>query len=228
MNDRSAQANGHSGPKGVSFDVAQLIADDLDATQRRRRRHFVPALVMSVLAIGGLLVAFGLRHDLLEQPPLQLGLQIAMFALCLLVLPAVGLGLLFPSKGTKVGLVVLTVAVAAAASLSWRVDAHHTDAIHFHVDHCFKLQLLLGLVLVGVAALSGAFMQRRRPSAVYWVATGLALAAMNTATWFCPMDSVEHVMPSHFAAATALVILAGFIGWWLHRRREVSASPAPE
>lgn len=227
MNERSEAGHGEDGGER-SLDVRQLIADDLDATQRHRRRHFVPALVMSVIAIGGLLLAFGLRHDLLDQPPLQLALQILMFALCLLVLPAVGLGLLFPSKGVKVGLAVLTVAVAIAASLSWRIDAHHADAIHFHVDLCFILQLVLGLVLVGVGALSGAFIQRRRPSAVYWVAAGLGLAAMNTATWFCPMNSVEHVMPSHFMAATALVLLAGFIGWWLHRRRESPASPAAE
>jgi len=216
-------------PRGERLDAGKLIEDDLSALARRRRRHFVPALVMAVLAISGLLLAFGLRHDLLEQPPLQLALQIGMFALCLLVLPAVGLGLFFPSKGVKAGLVVLTMAVAAAASLRWQSAAHHADAMHFGVDHCFKLEIILGLVLVGVGALSGAFVQRRRPSAVYWVATGLGLAAMNTGTWFCSVNRLEHIMPSHFAAAAALVVIAGATGWWLHRRRDrpqVPAAPA--
>jgi hypothetical protein len=90
----------------VSVDAGQLIVADLRLARRARVRHFVPALVLSLLAVGGFLVLEGLRPDLWRQPIGQLLAQLAVWALCLVALPAVGMGLWFPPRAVRVVLVI--------------------------------------------------------------------------------------------------------------------------
>lgn len=222
MSENEVRAPAQSGD--AKLDAGALIAHDLEDLQRERRRHFVPALALVILAIGGLLVTTGFRGDLLTQPPLQLATQIALWVLCLLVLPAVGLGLVFPSRWARVGLVVLTIGLTMGASLSWQLHDHHTGAMHFGIDGCFIVQLTLGAALFILGAFSGAFVQRRRAAAVYWVAAGLGLAALNTGTWHCPNATLEHVMPSHFTAAAVLITVTAVVGLVLHRRRDATGA----
>ena len=74
----------------MSLDAVQLIVADLQATRRARTRHFLPALILSLMVVGGLLVLEGLRPDLWHQPVGQLLAQLAVWALCLVALPANG------------------------------------------------------------------------------------------------------------------------------------------
>ena len=75
------------------FDVAQVILKDLETKQRDRRRHFLPALFIVVLALGGGFLLTGMRPDLLEQPWWQLALQCLLWVLCLIVFPAIAMAL---------------------------------------------------------------------------------------------------------------------------------------
>ena len=100
----------------MSVDAQALIVGDLRALRRGRARHFVPALVLSLLLVGGFLVIGGLRPDLWRQPGPQLAAQLATWLLCLVALPAVGLGLWFPSLPLRVGLVVAAVVVIVATT----------------------------------------------------------------------------------------------------------------
>ena len=72
--------------------------------------------------------------------------------------------------------------------------------------------LLVGVLLLGVGFISGAFVQRKRFGAVFWVASGVALVALNIVTWHCPGTGIFHVLPNHMGAAVGLLVLATAAG----------------
>lgn len=208
--------------EGGHLDARTLIEDDLERLQRARRRHFVPALVLAAFALASFIVIGGVRPDLLTQPPWQLVIQIALWALCLVVFPAIGLGLLFPGRVARVLLAIGGVLLTVAATLGWPSDVlPNHDPLAF--DGCMVMLSLFGIGLLGLGLFSGAFVQRRRTSAIYWIAAGVALAALNTVTWHCPNTGAAHVMPNHLGGALVMMVLASAVGYVVHRRRRPDA-----
>jgi hypothetical protein len=77
-----------------------------------------------------------------------------------------------------------------------------------------------GLLLLGIGAHSGAFAQRRAASSAFWLAAGIALAALDAVTWICPNSGTLHVATMHLSPAAVLIAVAGLVGVWLHRRSQ--------
>lgn len=198
------------------------IMRDLKQGQRVRRAHFLPALTLMAIVVAGILVSMKVRPDLLEQPPGQLAVQVGLWVMCLLVLPAVGVGLMFPSRWARVGLAVTAVLLAGAASTGWPFTHAHQGA-EAGVDRCMMLVMGTGVMLVLIGFLSGAFVQRRGVSGVFWVAAGLTLVALNVVTWHCPASGLMHILPSHVGGAALLMGVAVVVGI-LSRRQESDAS----
>lgn len=191
---------------------------DLRKQQRVRRAHFLPALLLVAILVIGVLVSLEVRPDLLEQPPAQLALQGALWIVCLLVLPAVGVGLLFPGRWMRVSLATGAILLAAAASTGWPLtDLHHGEAVG--IDGCMTIVMGTGIMLVLIGFLSGAFVQRRGVASVFWVAAGLALVALNVVTWHCPASGLLHVLPSHLGGAALLMSVAVAVGVLSRRNR---------
>lgn len=192
-------------------DAKNAILADLKQGQRVRRNHFLPALLLVAVVAVGALVSMKTRPDLLELPPGQLAVQASLWIVCLLVMPAIGVGLLFPRRWTRVLLAGGAIVLAAASATGWpfaEID-HSGDG---GVDGCLVLVVGTGVMLVLIGFLSGAFIQRRGVSGVFWVASGLALAALNVVTWHCPSSGLMHVLPSHVGGAALLLGLAVAIG----------------
>lgn len=222
-----SNASDQSGERRRSgLDVAKLITDDLRNLQRERRRHFFPALAIVVIAVGGALMMMGLRPDLLSQPWWQLTVQCALWVLCLIVFPAIGLGMMFPNRGVRVALAATAVGLAIVATLGIPDGSLASDT-HFHFGGgCEMMITVYAMVVLAMGLLSGAFVQRRKTSAVYWITAGISLTALTAITWQCPMTGAAHVVPSHLAIAAALMIGTSIIGVLVHRRR--SESPASD
>lgn len=189
----------------------EAIVKDLRTQQRVRRAHFLPALLLVAVVVVGVLVSMKVRPDLFEQPPAQLALQGALWVMCLLVLPAVGVGLLFPGRWTRVILATSAILLAAAASTGWPLTGldHGGEA---GVDGCMMLVMGTGVMLLLIGFASGAFVQRRGVSGVFWVAAGLTLVALNVVTWHCPASGLMHVLPSHLGGAALLMAVAVVVG----------------
>ena len=203
-----------------SIDAAQLIVADLESGQRQRRRHFLPALTIVTLAVGSAMLVMGLRPDLLAQPWWQLALQCVLWVLCLIVFPAIGLGLMFPSRGARVGLAAGAAALTIAATLG-APEAQLSGAAdkHFHfAGGCGLMITAYATVVLLMGLLSGAFVQRRKATAVYWISAGISLTALTAITWQCPMTGAAHVVPSHLGVAAALMIGTSLIGVFVHQR----------
>lgn len=201
-----------------SDNAFQAIMQDLRKQQRVRRAHFLPALLLVAILVIGVLVSLEVRPDLLEQPPAQLALQGALWIVCLLVLPAVGVGLLFPGRWMRVSLATGAILLAAAASTGWPLtDLHHGEAVG--IDGCMTIVMGTGIMLVLIGFLSGAFVQRRGVASVFWVAAGLALVALNVVTWHCPASGLLHVLPSHLGGAALLMSVAVAVGVLSRRSR---------
>jgi hypothetical protein len=197
------------------LDAEALIVADLDRRQRAKRWHFVPAVLLGLLGIGGMLVISGVRRDLFEQAPWELVTQISLWLVCLVLLPAIGVGLWFPKRATRIALAFGAVLLTVVSTTGF--EFHAGDGGHLLGCGGFILAFGAGLLAVGVV--SGAFIQRRRSSAAYWVAGGVSLTALNTLTWHCPMSGLAHVMPAHVGGAVALMAMASVVGWLAHRRR---------
>lgn len=198
--------------------VLHAISKDLDALQRERRRHFAPALGIVLAVVAGAFVMAGLRNDLLEQPTWQLGVQIAVWLLCLVAFPAIGLGLVFPSRATRIALALGAVTLAVLATTGWPLaTALGGPGAEHGVDGCLAMIAGSGAVLLGLGVVSGAFVQRTRVTGVYWVAAGLALAALNMVTWVCPATGLRHVLPGHLGGGLALLIVALVAATFAHR-----------
>lgn len=203
----------------MSLDAVQLIVADLQATRRARTRHFLPALILSLMVVGGLLVLEGLRPDLWHQPVGQLLAQLAVWALCLVALPAVGLGLWFPSRPLRLLLVIAAMVAAALAALGrdlW--TALERSGQGPRLDFCVSATVGAGFVLLAIGVLSGAFAGRRAGRAL-WVSGGLSLMALDVTLWHCPSDDPGHNLYSHLGAALLLMVLASVAGLIVHRRQ---------
>jgi len=198
-------------------DAYAAILQDLQRNQSSRRQHFLPALMLVAIVVVGFFVVMHTRPDLMDQPPLVLALQCMLWALCLLVMPAIGVGLFFPSRGLRIGLAVTAVFCATAATTGWPIGDHMHGG-HGGFGRCGGLVIGTGVLLLGVGFLSGAFVQRRRMTAIFWVAAGLTLAALNVVTWHCPESGLMHILPSHVGGAAILLAAAVAIGIISHRR----------
>lgn len=196
------------------LDAAQWISADLGRVQRERRAHFAPALWLSIVAVAASLVAMGVRPDLWSQPWPPLVGQVVLWVVCLLVFPAIGVGLLFPSRPLQIGIIAVGVLGTLGSTIHWPVDAGSLD----RSAGCFGLTVGVGLLLLGIGLVSGAFVARRRSSAVVWIAAGLALAALNVVTWHCPQTGLAHVATAHLASAAGLIVAATIAGLWIRGR----------
>lgn len=215
----------------MNLDVQRLILGDLRTTWRSRIRHFLPALVLCLLVIGGFLLLEGLRPDLWQQRPVQLIAQLGVWALCLVALPAVGLGLWFPSRLLRVALIVSAIAAATVAGIGpglWDIFQGSGSIVQAalrqgpRVDYCVTVTFGSGLALLTIGVLSGAFVQRRRQGSALWVSGGVTLMALDAIVWHCPSDDVGHNLFSHFGAAVLLLLLAGATGLLVHWRQRPS------
>ena len=199
-------------------DAYEAILSDLNKTQTSRRKHFLPALSVVAIVVIGFFVVMHTRPDLLEQPIGMLLLQCALWVLCLLVMPAIGVGLLFPSRRARLAIALAAVVCAVAATTGWPFTPHVPHGGEGGFDRCLTVVLGTGVLLLGVGFLSGAFIQRRRMTSVFWVAAGLTLAALNVVTWHCPESGLMHVLPSHVGGAAMLLGIAVIAGIAIHRR----------
>lgn len=199
-----------------SPDAFDAIVEDLTRKQKHKRAHFLPALMLTAIIVVGALVTMSVRPDLMRQPPAQLAMQMLLWVICLVVMPAIGVGLLFPGRRVRVLLAFAAVAAAVAASTGWPMAPHPEGP--GGVDRCIAVVLGTGALLLGIGFLSGAFVQRRRMASVFWVAAGLTLAALNLVTWHCPQSGLMHVLPSHVGGASLLLLVALGVGMLAHRR----------
>jgi hypothetical protein len=199
-------------------DLVSAISRDLASVRTRRRRHFVPAIGLALVILGAALVGFGLRSDLLEQPSWQLVLQAFAWLVCLVIFPSIGVGLWFPRRGTRIALAVGGVALAVASAVGIPFGGDDTRRIG-EGGPCWLVLAGCGLALLAVGAWSGAFSERRARSSTFWIAAGLALAALEVVTWTCPSHATGHVVTMHFGPALLVVIVAAAAGGLLHRRR---------
>lgn len=211
-------------PASSIGDVSELILADLDRRQKAKRRHFVPALILMALSAASMLLVAGVRPDLLEQPTWVLAIHAALWATCLVALPAVGVGLWFPSRWQRVGLVLLAVGLTGFTTLGLATDS----PMSFSIDHCGAIVIAYGAMLVALGVVSGAFAQRRRAAASYWIAGGVSLTALQTLTFQCPQTGMAHIMWNHVGGAVVLLALAGAVGVWAHRGRAKLDTPAQD
>lgn len=205
------------------MDAAKLIMADLERLKQRRRRHFLPALTIVVLAVGGAMLMMGLRPDLLEQPWWQLLLQCVLWLLCLIVFPAIGLGLVFPSRGVRIGLAAGAVGLTVLATLGLPSPTMFASDDHGGLGCSLMITIYAAAVLL-MGLLSGAFVQRRKTAAVYWIAAGVALTGLTAITWQCPVTGASHILPRHLGVAAGLMIATSIVGVLMHRRRDGRAS----
>jgi len=210
----------------VSHDVQPLILGDLRELRRERRRHFMPALVLVLITLGGFFLLSGLRPDLWHQAGWQLGLQLATWLLCLVALPAVGLGLWFPDRVTRGVLVLAALAAAIGAALGPglmdMVQGTGPERTGVRLDACMTATFLEGGLVFAIGVLSGAFLQRRGRGSALWLSGGIALMALDAVVWHCPSQDLWHNLQSHLGAALLLLALAAVAGLIVHRR----AAPA--
>jgi hypothetical protein len=194
-------------------DAFSAIVADLEQQQCRRRAHFLRVLALSTVVVAGALVVGSVRADVWAQPLPQLAAELLVLVVCLVAMPAIGVGLWFPERGTRLALVAVAILATATAITGWPY-AHRGDA----VDGCLGIVLGTGAALVAIGVASGAFVQRRCPSSVGWLAMGLSLVALNVATFHCPETGLRHVMPWHLGGAVVLMALAAGVGVAVRRR----------
>jgi len=203
-----------------SPNALEAITAELDGAQRNKRAHFRPALVMSLVVVVAPLVVLGVRPDLLDLPPAQLAVQVLLWVLCLLVFPALGVGVLFVGRTMRYVLAVSAVALSVVAATGWPFAGGHAHDHGTASLGCFSVTLVTGITMLGIGVLSGAFVQRRRMAAVFWIAAGLSLVALNVVTWHCPASGMLHIVPSHMGGAAVLLGLAAVVGWIVRRREQ--------
>lgn len=186
--------------------------------QQERRAHFRPALLLSLVAVVAPLVVMGVRPDLLDLPPGRLAVQVVLWVLCLVVFPALGVGILFVGRTMRYVLAGTAIGLSIIAATGWPFSqpiSHNHGEMSFG---CLSVTVITGVAMLGIGVLSGAFVQRRKMSAVFWIAAGLSLVALNVVTWHCPATGMLHVVPSHLGGALALLGLAAMVGWLVRRR----------
>lgn len=205
----------------MTVDAHAVIVGDLKALRRGRARHFLPALMLCLLVLGGFLLVGGLRPDLWRQPGPQLPAQLALWLLGLVALPAIGLGLWFPRPAVSGALAAAAAIAAMVAALG--IPLRWPGATAFPLDRCGATTLGSGIGLLAIAVLSGAFVARRRPGSALWVSAGVALMALDVIVWHCPSADPIHNLYSHLGAAIVVLMVAAAVGLVVHRRQR----PAP-
>ena len=210
----------------------EIIIDDLEADRRARQRYYRPAWILLTLSVIGYFLASGIRPDLLSLPPLQLVSQVLTWALALLVFPAVGVGLRFPSRPTQLSLLGLgvvttllgTVGVPSptdfeplSASATWTPQ----------VDLCFLAILGFGTAIAAIAWLTGALSQRRRVRASLWIAASTSLLSLNIVNWHCARGDVLHTWGSHIIGASVLILATAILTYFNHRIRNKKSGAPP-
>ena len=199
-------------------DALEAIRAELGQLQQERRAHFRPALLLSLVAVVAPLVVMGVRPDLLGLPPGRLAVQVVLWVLCLVVFPALGVGILFVGRTMRYVLAGTAIGLSIIAATGWPFSQ---AAVHDHGEMsfgCLSVTVITGVAMLGIGVLSGAFVQRRKMSAVFWIAAGLSLVALNVVTWHCPASGMLHIVPSHLGGALALLGLAALVGWLVRRR----------
>ncbi|MCR9164857.1 MAG: hypothetical protein ACE37F_15265 [Nannocystaceae bacterium] len=196
-------------------DVLEAIGDDLSAAAAQKRRHFVPAALGAAALCLALLAMAGTRDDFAALPPWRQLAFAASWIVGGLLFPAVGVGLWFPGRAGRIALAAAGIALPVCAVLGGPA-AHEGD---HPAGPCGLALACLGLALVGLGALSGAFAQRRAARSTGWVAAGLTLSAATTSGWICPYDAPTHLLWGHVAPALALVVVAAALGRWMHARQ---------
>ncbi len=195
-------------------DVFDAIGADLSAGVQEKRRHFLPAVIGAISLIFALIAMAGIREDFVAMPMWrQLALGVS-WLICGLLFPAVGVGLWFPGRTTRVVLAISGVVIPLCAVVGWPIGG----AAPHQAASCGMALVALGTGLVGIGALSGAFAQRRAANSTAWVAAGLTLAALATTSWICPVDHGEHLAWGHLVPGLAFAALALALGRRLHRR----------
>ncbi len=205
------------------IDAEALITGDLADLQRERRRHFLLALAIT---LGGLvlsMILLGFRKDMFSQPIWQIVLQFAVWVQCFLVLPAIGLGLVFPGRAARVAVVGLAVITTLLAGVGLPTDAPDLTAMISHAVSdgfgCVAYVFAAGLALLGLGYFSGAFVQRRRREAVLWVTAGIAMATVDAVTWHCPATDPTHTISTHLGAAAVILVITSALAVLIHARR---------
>lgn len=201
----------------TQIDARRLIEGDLQDLRRERALHFRPALVLAVLAPAGLLLYTTLRDDLLRQPAWLLALQGVIWLLALLALPAIGLGLWFPSRPARVALAGAALAAASVVALGPELFRGPLEGDLFRLGYCSYLTLGAGALVLAVCAISGAFAQRRRTTAALWLSASIALIGVVTTTWHCPVTELDHTLPMHLGSGALLLAVAAATGVAAHR-----------
>lgn len=204
------------------IDAHALISQDLNSLAKQRRRHFLPALVLVLAFLATMLTAVGLRPDLLDQPGYQLASQIVLWCLCLLVLPAIGLGLWFPRPLTKIGFILLLPILVFIGAVGLPDDSVTVSELFGHVftdgAMCTANMLATGTVLLLIGYFSGAFIQRRRSYAVVWLSSGISIAAITTVTWHCSATACVHTLSSHLGGGLVLLGLSSLLAFRVRHR----------
>src|SRR5690606_31196991 len=129
--------------------------------------------------------------------------------------PAIGGGLLFPSRALRTSVVLVGVLGTLGSTVHWTAPGGCPVG---HRTSCVALSVGIGLLLPAVGVACGALVARARHAAVLWVAAGLALAALNVVTWHCPRSELLHVASAHLAAAAGLIVAATIAGLWVRGR----------
>jgi hypothetical protein len=194
-------------------DAFSAIVADLEKQQCRRRAHFLRVLAVSAFVVVGSLALGSVRADIWQQSPSQLVAELVVLLVSLVAMPAIGVGLWFPERRTRLAIVAIAIVASATAVSGWPA-ARGGPA----VDGCLAIVLGTGAALVAIGVVSGAFVERRCPSSVAWVTMGLSLVALNVATVHCPETGMRHVMPWHLGSALLLMGLAAGVATLVRRR----------
>lgn len=201
-----------------NLNIEQIIRQDLVHQQQRKKRHFLPAWGLAILAIIlGFVIPGGLRVDFIHQPLWQLLLQASLWMICLWLFPCIGLGLLFPKPAVRVAIVVFTLLAIPAAIFAWPLGPMSVPTNFYSVwtEHwpCLFYVFGWGLLLFGLAFLSGAWIQQRRSFTMLWIPAAITLATLNAVTWHCPSQDSLHILQSHLLPGLLLLCLGGWIAW---------------
>ncbi|MEZ4426087.1 MAG: hypothetical protein R3A51_00190 [Nannocystaceae bacterium] len=205
------------------LDARLLISDDLAVLQRERRRHFAPALALVIIALTVLVLLLGIRPDMFDQPWWQLTLQGVVWVQCLLILPAIGLGLLFPGRGVKLVVALAAVVTTFFAAVGLPGPFPGFSALLEHAFGrgvgCISFVFAAGAGLLLIGHFSGAFAQRRRREAVLWITAGITMAVVDAITWHCPASDPLHTLSTHIGTALVVLAFASATAALAHTRR---------
>jgi hypothetical protein len=192
------------------------IFDDLSTLHRERRARFGMNAAVVAFVIGGMVAAM-LRSDLLTQPVPALVAQISLWGLGIFVLPAIGVGLWFPRRGSSVALVIATIALASMATL-W--PTHGPVEPAGLEPRCLVAVGMVGAVALAATVLTGAFLQCQRTSTKRWLAGGIGILSLVATVWMCSEPGVVHMLTSHIGAALVVGLVAGWLGARARRSRD--------